>query len=204
MLRRVASAALAALCIASGLSGQGTDYGDDASATRLRFGIGGGAIVPRSNARFQDVLAGATGQAFLLFRFAPGLPALRIGADYSRMTFGEPVLGATGSIYGQTRSQFAGIVSARFDLSPGPVRPYLLAGVGAFSIRDEVEVQGSFGSGTAISSTDFGLDAGGGISFRLGRISGFVEARIQNVYAKEGFINTKSIQAIPITFGVIF
>jgi hypothetical protein len=180
------------------------DDADDASATRLRFGVGGGAIVPRSKARFQDVLAGATGQAFLLVRFAPGFPALRIGADYSRMTFGEPAVGATGSIYGQTRSQFAGIVSIRFDLAPGPVRPYLLAGAGAFSIRDAIEVRGSLAGGSAISTTDFGLEGGGGISFRFGRIRSFVEARIQNVYTKEGFINTKSIQAIPVTFGLIF
>ncbi len=205
MRRRIASVCFFALCAATVAYGQGMGASDyDAASRRVQFGFGGGAIVPRSKARFQDVLTGATGQAFLLVRFAPGLPALRIGADYSRMTFGDPVVGAPGSIYGTTRSQFGGIMSLRFELSRGPVRPYLLAGAGAFSIRDEIEVRGSLAGGSAISTTDFGLDGGGGIAFRLGRISGFVETRIQNVYTKEGFINTKSIQAIPVTFGLIF
>ena len=40
---------------------------------------------------------------------------------------------------------------------------------------------------------------------KLGPISGFVEARLQNVYTKEkGLVDTKSIRSIPVSFGVVF
>jgi hypothetical protein len=204
MRRAAASVAFALVAATSAVQGQGLGDPGFETGNRTRFGFGGGVVVPRTKARFQDLLTGATGQAFVLVRFAPGLPSLRIGADFSRMTFSDPVAGAAGSIFGTARSQLGGIMSLRFDLAQGPVRPYLLAGVGAFSTRDEVYVVGSLSGGTAISSSDVGVDGGAGVSFRLGRINGFVETRIQNVYAKEGFINTKSILAIPVTFGLIF
>jgi hypothetical protein len=185
---------------ASALRGQGM-AGSDFNQTRpVQFGIGGGAIIPRTNVRAQDVLTGATGQAYLLVRLAPGLPALRLGADFARMKFGQARSGFSGSPLGSTRTQLGGIASLRFDLLPGPVRPYVLAGVGAFNIRD------ALASGTdPFTSTQIGFDGGAGLSFRMGRISGFVETRIQNVYTKaQGLIDTKSIQNFPVTFGVIF
>jgi opacity protein-like surface antigen len=185
---------------ASALCGQGMP-GSDFNQTRpVQFGIGGGAIIPRTNVRAQDVLTGATGQAYLLIRLAQGLPALRLGADFARMKFGQARSGFSGSPLGSTRTQLGGIASLRFDLLPGPVRPYVLAGVGAFNIRDQLT------SGTAsFTETNIGFDGGAGLSFRMGRISGFVETRIQNVYTKaQGLIDTKSIQNFPVTFGLIF
>lgn len=203
MTRRLVFAGLVATFAAAPAHGQG--FGGGYEQERLvQFGIGGGAIIPRTNARFQEVLTGATGQAFVLIRIAPGLPAIRLGADYSRMKFGDPTRTVAGTLSGTTRSQLGGIASLRFDLLRGPVRPYLLGGVGAFSIRDAVTQSGSSVS-TTLSTTQVGIDGGGGISFKLGRLRGFVESRIQNVYTKdEGLINTKSIQAFPITFGLIF
>ncbi len=204
MPRRLGLTAVAAVLGVSALHGQGFGGSDYNNTKPVQFGIGGGVVVPRSNARYQDVLAGSAGQAYLLIRLAPGFPALRIGADFSRMKFGDPVAGAQGNVFGTTRTQVGGIASLRFDLLHGPVRPYLLGGVGAFSIRDALDITSSMSNGDAISTTEVGLDGGGGISFRMGRISGFVETRIQNVYTKEGFINTKSIQNFPVTFGIIF
>ena len=112
----------------------------DASATRaIQFGIGGGAIVPRTNARFQEVLTGATGQAYLLIRIAPGFPALRVGADFARMRFDDPTTSTPSGPVGSTRTQLGGIASLRIDLLRGPVRPYVLAGVGAFNIKDVLD-----------------------------------------------------------------
>jgi hypothetical protein len=203
MIRRLMFAGLVATVAAVPTHAQG--FGGGYEEVRLvQFGIGGGAIIPRTNARFQDVLTGATGQAFLLIRIAPGLPSIRLGADFSRMKFGDPTQTVAGTLAGSTRTQVGGIASLRFDLLHGRVRPYLLGGVGAFSIRDAVTVSGSF-INTNLSTTEVGIDGGGGISFSLGRLRGFVESRVQNIYTKdEGLINTKAIQAIPITFGLIF
>jgi hypothetical protein len=179
--------------------------GGEFGETRLiQFGVGGGAIIPRTDVRFQEVLNGATGQAFLLIKIAPGLPAIRIGADYARMKFGPPTRTVAGTLSGSSRTQVGGIASLRFDLLRGRVRPYLLGGVGAFTVRDAVTVSGSFVN-TKLSTTEVGLDGGGGVSFRIGRLRGFVESRIQNIYTKDdGLINTKAITAIPVTFGVLF
>lgn len=204
MSRHLVFAGLAAALFAAPVHAQQGFGGGYEEVRLVQFGIGGGAIIPRTDARFQEVLTGATGQAFLLIRIAPGFPAVRIGADFSRMKFGDPTRTVAGTLSGSTRTQVGGIASLRFDLLRGRVRPYLLGGVGAFSIRDAVTVSGS-AVDTNLSSTEIGIDGGGGISFQLGRLRGFVESRIQNVYTKdEGLINTKSIQAIPITFGLIF
>jgi hypothetical protein len=203
MTRRLVFAGFVATLATAPADAQGFG-GGYAQERMVQFGLGGGAIIPRTNARFQDVLTGATGQAFALIRIAPGLPAIRLGADFSRMKFGDPTTTVAGTLSGTTRSQLGGIASLRFDLLRGPVRPYLLGGVGAFSIRDAVAVSGSSVDST-LSAFQVGIDGGGGISFKLGRLRGFVESRIQNVYTKDdGLINTKSILAIPITFGLIF
>ena len=205
MLRRLAVVAVVAVVAAvsvSTLSAQGP-AGTEFNQRRIQIGIGGGAIVPRTNARFQEVLTGATGQAYLLLRLVPGFPALRIGADIAQMKFGKAQTGFGEERPGDTRTQLGGIASLRFDLLPGPVRPYILAGVGAFNIRDAF-LKGGLADST-FSTTKIGVDGGAGLSFRLGRIAGFVETRIQNVYTREGgLINTKSIQAFPVTFGLIF
>lgn len=203
MLRRVAVIAVASALLHSTATAQGMP-GAEFNTRAVQFGIGGGAIVPRTNARYQDVMTGATGQAYLLIRVAPGFPALRIGADFSQMKFGSAATGFAQSPLGTTRTQLGGIASLRFDLLPGPVRPYILGGVGAFNIRDAIDPNGNV-SASSFSETKVGLDGGVGLSFRMGRISGFLESRIQNVYTKEqGLIDTKSIQAFPITFGLIF
>ncbi len=202
MIRRLAAIALASIAHVAGLAAQGVP-GQEYNNRAVQFGVGGGAVIPRTNAKAQDVLTGAAGQAYLLVRLAPGFPALRIGADFSRMKFGDLRSGLTQPAVGSTRTQLGGIASLRFDLLPGPVRPYVVAGVGAFNIRDALQ------SGTLAdslrSTTRIGIDGGAGVSFRMGHIAGFVETRIQNVYTKQGgLINTNSIQAFPVTFGLIF
>jgi hypothetical protein len=203
MRRRCVMMGLGIALSGSALTAQDMAGAELMNTRPIQFGIGGGAIVPRTNAKFQDVLTGATGQAYLLIRLAPGFPALRLGADFSRMKFGDPTTNVGSALVGSTRTQLGGIASLRFDLLPGAVRPYILAGVGAFNIRDAL--QSGTASASTLSSTQIGVDGGAGLSFRMGRISGFVETRIQNVYTKnQGLIDTKSIQAFPVTFGLIF
>jgi opacity protein-like surface antigen len=202
---RLALAALSLIVALPAAHAQGMNGALDAgSSRRVQFGIGGGAIVPRSNARFQEVLTGATGQGYLLLRVAPGFPSIRIGADFSRMKFGDPITALGTTPVGTTRTQLGGIASVKFDLLPGAIRPYILAGVGAFNIRDAITPSGNI-SAQSLNSTQVGFDGGAGLSFRMGRIAGFVETRLQNVYTKQqGLIDTKSIQSFPITFGILF
>jgi len=81
------------------------------------------------------------------------------------------------------------------------VRPYLLAGLGAFSVKDAVEQAGGT---TNFSNVNFGIDGGAGLAIKIKRLEMFVEGRVQNVYTERGVIDTKSIQTVPVTFGIIF
>jgi hypothetical protein len=78
-----------------------------------------------------------------------------------------------------------------------------MAGVGAFNVRDLVNA--TSGAQTTISNTDFGVDGGAGIEMSFGRLSAFVEGRIQNVFTQSsGLLKRSSIQSVPVTFGVLF
>jgi hypothetical protein len=171
----------------------------------IQIGFGGGVIVPREGASFRELKNGAQGQGFILVRMPAGLPPLRFNVDYARMKF-ERATPRPGSALLDTaaaeRTTLAGIGGIRLDLLHGPVRPYVLAGVGAFSVKDAVEQSGTTRD---FSNVNFGVDGGAGLSLRLGPISGFVEARLQNVYTKQqGLIDTKSIKSLPVTFGLAF
>ena len=172
----------------------------------IQIGFGGGVAVPREGATARELEAGVQGQGFVLVRLPAGLPPLRFNVDYARQKFARPTAVRPGAALTDTaaaeRTALAGVAGMRLDLLRGPVRPYVVAGVGAFSVKDALDVAG----GTRdYSNVNFGLDGGAGLAIRLGPISGFVEARLQNVYTKQqGLIDTKSIQSIPVTFGLVF
>ena len=76
-----------------------------------------------------------------------------------------------------------------------------MAGLGAFNVKDVIDAA----STQSASKTNFGVDGGGGVEIKLGRLSAFAEAKIQNVYTKNsGVISKSSIQTVPVTFGLMF
>ncbi len=168
----------------------------------IRIGFGGGASVPTAHAA--DALkTGVNGEGFVLVDLGMGLPALRFNLGYQRFNYKDVITGATGSGQNSMLSGVGGLNLPLFSL--GPIRPYLTGGVGAFDLKD------SFSGATpptttaaAASAIHFGIDGGGGVQLKLGRLEAFVEGRIQNVYTDQGVINAKTIQAIPVTFGIMF
>jgi hypothetical protein len=164
----------------------------------VRFGLGGGVVVPREGATVNSVKTGVQGQGFMLIQLPGGLPALRMNVDYAKMKFDRPVTAGSATTVSGDRKVLDGVAGIRLDLVRGPVRPYVLAGVGAFKMEDVV-------GSTSFSDTNFGADGGAGVSFKLGPLSGFVETRLQSVWTKkEGFVDTKSIQSFPVSFGLLF
>lgn len=157
----------------------------------IRVGFGGGMSVPTQNAG--DALKnGVNGQAYLLIDTGV-LPPLRFNLGYQRFNFND-VLAGGGN---ETSSILSGVGGFSMNLiTLGPVRTYVTAGLGAFNISQT--------SAGGASTTKFGVDAGGGLSLRLGRLEAFVEGRVQNVYTDAGFINGKNIQSVPVTFGILF
>jgi hypothetical protein len=179
--------------------------GMPAARKLIRLGVGGGMSVPTSHAAdaFKN---GVNAQAYVLLS-PPMLPTLRFNLGYQKFnfkeTFRDALIGGAGTpgSEGET-SIFSGVGGISMTILPlGPVRGYVSAGVGAFHIKDLL--QQTSGDSTA-TTTRFGIDGGGGIALKIGRLEAFVEGRLQNVYTQEGWIDTKSITAIPVTFGILF
>lgn len=169
----------------------------------VRVGFGGGVTVPVSDARdaFKD---GVNGTGFVLVHLTQGLPALRFAFSYDRFKL-KPISGVTpaaGEDEAGHSQILGGTAGIKLHLIPGPVRPFVMAGLGAFNVRQLVNA--ASGS-TTTSQTNFGIDGGAGVEIKIGRIAAFAEGRVQNVYTKSsGLINKNSIQSIPVTFGLMF
>ncbi|MDQ2768673.1 MAG: hypothetical protein M3Y30_16145 [Gemmatimonadota bacterium] len=161
----------------------------------LSIGFGGGAIVPVGKAK-DDFKSGYTGQGFLLIHLGP-LPAIRINLAFQKFDFKE----ALGIPNGHS-NVFSGTGGLQIHLLPGPVSPYITAGIGAFSVKSVSD--SAAGTITTTSKVHFGIDGGAGLTLRFGRVSAFGEGRVQNVYTNDtGVINRKSITQVPILFGIL-
>lgn len=160
----------------------------------IRIGFGGGVSVPTS--RTADVLdSGINGQAFVLVN--TGIVPLRFNIGYQKFDWDETSLGGTS---GET-SVLSGVAGISLGLpSLGPVRPYVTAGLGAFSVGSSFAESGFEDT----SDIRFGVDGGAGLQFGIGRLQAFVEGRVQNVYTDEGVIDTSTIRYVPVTFGILF
>ena len=161
----------------------------------LSIGFGGGVIVPVGKAQ-DDFKSGYTGQGFLLVHLGP-LPAIRINLAFQKFDYKE----ALGIPDGHS-NVFSGTGGLQIFLIPGPVRPYITAGLGAFSVSSVSDSVG--GTITTTSKVHFGIDGGAGLAVRFGRVSAFGEGRVQNVYTNDtGVINRKSITQVPVLFGIL-
>ena len=168
----------------------------------VTLGVAGGLTVPTGNST-TPIQTGFNGQAYVLVRLLPFLPVLRFNLGYSHYAFKDALDSAAGAGYnGKSRQVLSGLGELSLPLFKiGPVRPYVLAGVGAFHVRTSAD---SAAVGKTQTSFNFGIDGGGGLSLALGRFSAFAEGRVQNVYTKAGgFIKSaKQIQAVPVSFGL--
>ena len=199
MFRSVVAASLLAFTIAFGAGtarAQGASPEEFGSVGPVSFGLGAGVSVPVSNA--SDVFKnGWVGHGFVRLNDT-GLP-LRVRMDFTFHSFDldEAEVGVPG-----TQSIFAGLGDVEFELlHSGMIRPYLIAGLGAYFIN--LETKGALGAKT--SDTSMGINGGAGVRIRLaGTLLGYVEARVDNIYSDQGVINPDNIQLIPVTFGVVF
>lgn len=203
-LRRAAPYLLAALALVPSLPGstraQGLGMpgmsGGMQRPSLIQLGVAGGVIVPTSNAR--DALKqGVHAKVFTLINLLPGLP-LKFDLGYQRFNLKQALLAGQQAQSGNQQI-LSGTGGTQIYLIRGPIRPYIAAGVGAFDIRSALSGQAT------TSQMQFGVNGGAGISVKLGPISAFVEGDIQNVYTSQtGLIDSKSIQAVPVSFGLLF
>ena len=169
---------------------------EDLSTRMISFGIGGGVSVPVSDAKdaFKN---GFNGQGFVRFNL-PMLPIQpRVEFNFTKLDVNDVKFSSTG-----TQQIMSGLATAQIYLMhSGPIRPYLLAGVGAYNLKTDLDNTTT----QPPSDTRFGINGGGGLVFHFGHaLSAYAEGRVDNVYTDKGFINTDQIQVVPVNFGVVF
>ena len=161
----------------------------------VTVGVGGGMSVPVSDAgdAFKN---GFNVQGFARLN-VPKLPVFpRFDLNFSRFKFDDAQLGVPG-----TSQILAGLANLQLSVLPlGPVQPYIIAGVGAYNLKTTTEGI----TPSSVSNMEFGINGGAGVALRFGRINGFVEGRVENVFTEKGMIDTQQIQVVPVTFGLTF
>jgi len=164
-----------------------------AQAQGLSFGLGGGAVVPTGS--MADL--NSTGwSAMAVARLKPPVAplGLQVDAFYTR-------LGLEGGVDGHSQI-IGGTANAVFAFPGGPARPYLLGGVGVYNGKTSID-----GLGSSESETKFGLNAGAGFDFGLGKASLFAEARLHAIL--KGGVDAATLEEttafmIPVTVGLRF
>lgn len=165
-----------------------------AQAQGLSFGLGGGVVVP-TGAMADGNSTGWSGSALL--RVQPPLSPLgfEVDAFYTRF-------GLDGGIDGHSRL-IGGTANAVFAF-PGAslARPYLIGGVGVYNGKTTIT-----GLGSTDATNKFGVNAGAGFDFGLGKAKLFAEARFHAILKGVTDVTTgaeKTSYMIPLTVGLRF
>ena len=161
---------------------------------QFAVGLAGGATIPSGSLNDRQNL-GYNGLATLQL----GVPAfpLQFRADLQYNSFGGKSFtnALNQAIEGADARVISGSVNAVFALLPGPVKPYLIGGVGYY----DTKFDGSE------STRKVGYNYGGGVKFGLTGASIFVEARMHQVNdAFDVGGGRRSAKFIPVTIGVMF
>jgi len=126
------------------------------SAQGVRFGIGGGLVMPTGDYKTADKmgwLVGADATYWLM-----GAPVgIRLDAQYSQTSHKNGVDGNSKIIGGMGELVYA------FGTNKAQVRPYILGGIGLFNVK---VTSPSFGIDTSVTKVGFG--GGAGLAFKMG------------------------------------
>jgi opacity protein-like surface antigen len=169
----------------------------------VHFGVGGGVSVPVSDAK-DAFKSGGHVKGWVSFK-PPALPfGIRGALGYEKMDLKSVATTYAGTAPTGTGTVISGLGDVTFGFPIGPIKPYILAGLGAFNLKADD------GSGTSTSKTQFGINGGVGLELHLGQISAFVEGRMENIYTDQGLsaalgsAEKFKTQIIPVTFGISY
>jgi opacity protein-like surface antigen len=140
------------------------------SAQGIRFGVGGGMLLPMGDYKTGDkagLLAGVDGTYWL----TGNQIGIRLDATYSQTSEKSGVVAHKTKMIGG----MAEVVYA-FMTPADQIRPYILGGVGLFNVKLS-------GAGGDTSTTKVGFGGGAGLAFKVGSGSTrvFVEGRYTSV-----------------------
>jgi opacity protein-like surface antigen len=162
-----------------------------AYAQVMSFGVGGGVVVPTGTLA-DGVGTGVSGTALLRVQPAGSPLGFQVDAFYTHFGLDgidghSRMIGATGNaVYA-----FSGASMAR---------PYLIGGVGLYNGKTSID-----GFGSSDSQSKFGINAGAGFDFGLGKAKLFAEGRFHAIMKGTADANgEKTAYMIPLTLGVRF
>ena len=164
-----------------------------AHAQGLSFGVGGGIVVPTGSLS-DGTGTGWSGTAQLRVKPPVSPLGFQVDAFYTRFSL--------DGIDGHTR-MLGGTANAVFAF-PGAslARPDLIGGVGVYNGKTTIT-----GLGSTDSQTKFGLNAGAGFDFGLGKAKLYAEARFHAIMkgVTDGTTgDEKAAYMIPLTVGLRF
>lgn len=196
-LGALATALLTTLATAAGAPGVVRAQQVDVRA--ISFGIGGGSSTPLGDAR-QSYKAGFNGGAFLRFDFGKVPVSVRGDFSYQNFELQPAAIPAGGTPGGGTGTLLGGLGVVQLYLRGGGVRPYVLAGGGAWSVRTEYDSDAL----QSRTETRFGVRAGAGVLLTFGSLLLYAEGAADQIVARAGAPVGAAIRVVPVTVGVIF
>jgi hypothetical protein len=162
-----------------------------AQAQGISLGLGGGVVVPTGDLA-DGTSTGFSGTAQLRVKPPVSPLGLQVDAFYTR--FGLDGVDGNSRVLGATANALFAFPGA------SPARPYLVGGLGLYNLKTSID-----GLGSSDSQTKFGLNAGAGFDFGLGKVNLFAEGRFHMIMkALNNGTDEKSAYMIPLTVGVRF
>src|SRR5919204_3749064 len=159
-----------ALGVTAGTSRSAAQRPYESGSTRpISIGLGGGVSVPVSDYR-DSFKNGFNGQGFIRFNLR-GLPiAPRLDFTFQKLNIKESQLSGTGFTGGKSQIM-SGLGNLTYSLGVGPIRPYILAGLGVYNLKTEVETESGTSEPEASNTqTKFGINGGARLLIKLGGV----------------------------------
>ena len=158
-----------------------------AYAQVMSFGVGGGVVVPTGTLA-DGIGTGVSGTALLRVQPAGSPLGFQVDAFYTH--FGLDGIDGHSRMIGATGNAVYASMA----------RPYLIGGVGLYNGKTSID-----GFGSSDSQSKFGVNAGAGFDFGLGKAKLFAEGRFHAIMKGTADANgEKTAYMIPLTLGVRF
>lgn len=166
-----------------------------------QFSVGGGLAIPTSGSFKDNFKLGWNGQVGIGFTPASLPVGFEITGNYIR-NHAKDVNGSSVDLKEQIIAGTGNIVYTFTTAESSRFHPYILAGAGAYNVKPT----GSVAAGSG-SKTKFGIDAGAGFNFGVGRIGAFLEGRFHDIFkAANGDVSGSNVAVnfVTVDLGVRF
>jgi hypothetical protein len=206
-------ASMAALSLSAGsLRAQSLD------GQHVQMGLMGGLTSPAGDLSSEATHAGNAG-ALVTFGTRASHLRFRLDGQWQQMTgkrFGGALacIGCVGYYAQRNYRILDATANAVYGGTlSGPVRVYMIGGVGVYNLRGTtVAHQGTLRVDASSGATRFGLNGGVGASWRLGHVATFIETRFHRLFGSTSYRADRvyneglygPFQFVPISAGIIF